>query len=92
MREVGDRARRGFHPLDVALGLVGDRFSWNVLTMAVRLATKLSFAEARATLASLVARRALTRSGPRRRDQRGRPHPQRRFEVMRVVPDAARRS
>jgi len=54
MREVGDRARRGFHPLDVALGLVGDRFSWNVLTMAARLATKLSFAEARATLASFV--------------------------------------
>jgi hypothetical protein len=54
MREVGDGARRGFHPLDVALGLVGDRFSWNVLTMAARLATKLSFAEARATLASFV--------------------------------------
>ena len=54
MREVGDRARRGFHPLDVALGLVGDRFSWNVLTMAARLATKLSFAEARTTLASFV--------------------------------------
>src|SRR5213078_3315394 len=54
MREVGHRARRGFHPLDVALGLVGDRFSWNVLTMAARLATKLSFAEARATLALFV--------------------------------------
>lgn len=50
MREVGQRGRRGFHPLDVALGLVGDRFSWNVLTTAVRLATKLSFAEARTTL------------------------------------------
>jgi hypothetical protein len=54
MREVGDRARRGFYPLDVALGLVGDRFSWNVLTLAARLATKLSFAEARATLATFV--------------------------------------
>jgi hypothetical protein len=54
MREVGHHARRGFHPLDVALGLVGDRFSWNLLTMAARLATKLSFAEARATLASFV--------------------------------------
>jgi len=54
MREVGHRGRRGFHPLDVALGLVGDRFSWNVLTMAARLATKLSFAEARTTLASFV--------------------------------------
>lgn len=54
MREVGHHARRGFHPLDVALGLVGDRFSWNVLTLAARLATKLSFAEARATLAAFV--------------------------------------
>ncbi|CAN5632647.1 hypothetical protein BH11MYX1_BH11MYX1_02930 [soil metagenome] len=54
LREVGSNARHGFHPLDVALGLVGDRFSWNVLTMAARLATKLSFAEARATLASFV--------------------------------------
>ena len=54
MREVGPDARRGFHPLDLALGLVGDRFSWNVLTMAARLATKLSFAEAKMTLASFV--------------------------------------
>jgi hypothetical protein len=54
MREVARDSRRGFHPLDVALGLVGDRFSWNVLAMAARLATKLSFAEARATLASFV--------------------------------------
>lgn len=54
LREIGDRDRRGFHPLDVSLGLVGDRFSWNVLTMAARLATKLSFAEARATLAAFV--------------------------------------
>jgi hypothetical protein len=35
------------HPLDVARGLDGDRFRWNVPTCA----TKLSFAEARATLA-----------------------------------------
>lgn len=54
MREVGHDVRRGFHPLDLALGLVGDRFSWNVLTMAARLATKLSFAEAKTTLASFV--------------------------------------
>jgi hypothetical protein len=53
MREVG-HAKRGFHPLDIALGLVSDRFSWNVLTMAARLATKLSFAEARTTLAAFV--------------------------------------
>jgi len=54
LREVGTNARHGFHPLDVALGLVGDRFSWNVLALATRLATKLSFAEARATLALFV--------------------------------------
>ncbi len=54
MREVGFSARRGFHPLDIALGLVGDRFSWNVLALAARLATKLSFAEARTTLGSFV--------------------------------------
>jgi hypothetical protein len=38
----------------VALGLIGDRFSWNVLTMAARLATKRSFAEAKATLGLFV--------------------------------------
>jgi hypothetical protein len=54
MRQIGSTARHGFHPLDVSLGLVGDRFSWNVLTLATRLATKLSFAEARATLALFV--------------------------------------
>lgn len=54
LREVGCGARHGFHPLDVELGLVGDRFSWNVLAIAARLATKLSFAEARATLATFV--------------------------------------
>ncbi|HYW31277.1 MAG TPA: hypothetical protein VE869_07180 [Gemmatimonas sp.] len=54
LREIGPHARHGFHPLDVSLGLCGDRFSWNVFTMAARLATKLSFAEARATLSSFV--------------------------------------
>ena len=47
MREVADHDRHGFLPLDLALGLGNDRFSWNVLASAVRLATKLSFAEAR---------------------------------------------
>ena len=52
MREVRAAGRRrGFHPLDRALGLVSDRLSFNVLAAAVRLATKLSFAEARTTLA-----------------------------------------
>lgn len=54
MREIASSGRHGFHPLDLSLGLVGDRFSWNVLTMVARLATKLSFAEARITLASFV--------------------------------------
>lgn len=51
LREVSATAgRRGFHPLDLVLGLVADRFSWNVLTVAVRLATKMAFAEARSTM------------------------------------------
>ena len=48
LREVGGGG--GFHPLDAELGLSADRFSLNVLSLAVRLATKLSFAEARTTL------------------------------------------
>lgn len=51
MREVAKGQRRGFHPLDVSLGLTADRFSWNVLTLSAWLATKMSFAEARDTLA-----------------------------------------
>lgn len=50
-RENHAGRRRGFHPLDVTLGLSADRFSWNVLSLSVRLATKMSFAEARATVA-----------------------------------------
>lgn len=50
MRENYSGRRRGFHPLDVTLGLSADRFSWNVLSLSARLATKVSFAEARATL------------------------------------------
>lgn len=53
-REVSRKQRRGFHPLDVALGLTADRFSWNVLSMAARLACKMSFAESRTTLLSFV--------------------------------------
>lgn len=37
-RENHDGRRRGFHPLDVALGLSADRFSWNVLSLSVRAA------------------------------------------------------
>ena len=53
-REVARKKRRGFYPLDVALGLTTDRFSWNVLSHAARLASKMSFAEARAILASFM--------------------------------------
>lgn len=54
MREVALGDRRGFHPLDVALGLTADRVSMTLMALAVRLATKLSFAEARTTLSWFV--------------------------------------
>lgn len=38
---------RGYHPLDAELGLLADRISPNVLSIAARLATRASFAEAR---------------------------------------------
>ena len=41
---------RGFHPLDATLGLSADRFSMSVLALAARMATKMSYAEAKATL------------------------------------------
>jgi hypothetical protein len=50
LRENHAGKRRGFHPLDTALGLIADRFSWSVLSVAARLATKMSFAEAKATM------------------------------------------
>ena len=50
LRENHEGKRRGFHPLDMALGLVADRFSWSVLSVGARLATKMSFAEAKATM------------------------------------------
>jgi hypothetical protein len=54
LRERAHGDRHGFHPLDVSLGLGQDRFSWNVLMVAVRLATKMAFAEAKLTLGSFV--------------------------------------
>lgn len=51
MREVARANRHGFHPLDVELGLTSDRLSMNVLGTCARLATKASFAEAKATAA-----------------------------------------
>lgn len=50
VRENRAARRRGFHPLDVALGLSADRFSWNVLSLSARLATKMAFGEAQTTL------------------------------------------
>jgi hypothetical protein len=50
LRENHAGRRRGFHPLDVSLGLSADRFSWNVLSVSARMATKMSFVEARATV------------------------------------------
>lgn len=49
MAEVAKEDRRGFHPLDLALGLVKDRLSMALLSVCVRLATRMSFAEARST-------------------------------------------
>jgi hypothetical protein len=49
MRETNVEQGLGFFPLDVALGLVAERFSFGVLALVVRLATKLSFAEAKST-------------------------------------------
>jgi len=49
--QIAEASRHGYHVLDVSLGLLSDRFSLTVLSLAVRLATKLSFAEARSTLA-----------------------------------------
>jgi hypothetical protein len=54
LREVAKADRHGMHPLDVSLGLGRDRISWNVLTLAARLATKMAFAEARTTLGTFV--------------------------------------
>ena len=48
MAEVAKGGRKGFHPLDVTLGLTKDRISITLLAACVRLATKLSYAQARA--------------------------------------------
>lgn len=48
LREVvaSGKAARGYHPLDATLGLLADRVSPNVLSVAVRLATRVSFSDA----------------------------------------------
>jgi hypothetical protein len=52
MRSCADGAtrRHGFHPLDVSLGLFADRVTPSLLAVAVRLAARMSFAEARDVL------------------------------------------
>jgi hypothetical protein len=50
LRELGEGPHRGFYPLDVTLGLTADRVSMTLLAVAVRMATKLSFSEARSVL------------------------------------------
>lgn len=42
--------RRGFHPLDAKLGLTADRLSLNLLSLATRLATKLTYAQTQVVL------------------------------------------
>lgn len=55
MREITDaKGGRGFHPLDLSLGLGSDRISWNVLAQAARLATELAYARARSVLADFM--------------------------------------
>ncbi|HUR05763.1 MAG TPA: hypothetical protein VM347_24680 [Nonomuraea sp.] len=50
LREAGPkpegRRRRGYHPLDAALGLDADRVSSHVIATGVRLATRMSYEEA----------------------------------------------
>lgn len=48
MADEAKADKRGFHPLDLAVGLTRDRLSMRVLSVCVRLATKLSFSQARA--------------------------------------------
>lgn len=50
MREVTNKKATGYHPLDLELGLTADRISMSLLAIAVRLATKMSFAESRSVL------------------------------------------
>lgn len=42
--------RTGFHPLDLALGLTTDRLSMHLLSLATRLATTMSYAQAQAAI------------------------------------------
>lgn len=50
MRRLEGPDGGGYHPFDEAIGLTGDRFSFNLLTMSVRLATRMPYQEARQTM------------------------------------------
>ena len=50
MREATGKNITGYHPLDLDPGLTADRVSMSLLAIAVRLATKMSFAESREVL------------------------------------------
>lgn len=55
MRDVTDtNGGRGFHPLDLSLGLGADRLSWNVIAQAARLATELAYERARSVLSDFM--------------------------------------
>lgn len=52
--EPNGERRQGFHPLDVALGLLADRIAPSVLSLAARFASRVSFSEAREMLGWLL--------------------------------------
>lgn len=52
--DASEKRRHGFHPLDVSLGLLADRITPGLLALAVRLAARMSFAEARDVLSWFV--------------------------------------
>lgn len=54
MRRVEGPDGGGHHPFDEVIGLTGDRFSFNLLTTSVRLATRMPFEEARQTMGMFI--------------------------------------
>lgn len=58
LRQVGAGSKkkrlRGFHPVDAELGLCSDRITMNVLSVSARMATKMSYAEAKSTVGLMV--------------------------------------
>lgn len=54
VRSCPTKKIRGFHPLDAELGLGADRISMNLVSLATRMATKLSFSDAKNTVSLTV--------------------------------------